>query len=115
MLITYLKIPNLKTSYSENNFNLGLDGINGSKPPDITDPDELKKKGFSPSTTSEYSGKGKYTVTYCYYGGWVTFPTYAGDGGCGAPGGYPGKSLTFGFENAQSFALTNNEGIIFRF
>lgn len=91
---------------------LGLDGVNGTDPPRITDLNELEKFGYTIKDQPIHQRfNGIYVITYHIDGIRPKYPTDGEDGGCGAPGGYPGKSFIFGFENADNFIVFNAKGI----
>lgn len=89
---------------------LGLNGLNGMEPPDITDVDQLTKLGFHHIPGWESSGS-TYIESFYFYGFMGTRATDGGHGGCGGLGGYKGKSLIFGFENATNFDVFSENGM----
>lgn len=76
--------------------------------PQIKNLEELKKLGFGRYYTIEYKHNGQKIKEHNVFGGVGRIATDGGDGGCGAPGNYPGKSFIFGFENANNFAVFND-------
>lgn len=95
---------------------LGSDGVNGENPPQITDIGELQRLGFGNQGSPVESREGtSYTEQYYVYGKQGNRATDGGNGGCGAPGGYTGKSLIIGFQNTTPFDVIQGEGIAFIF
>lgn len=87
----------------------GLNGINGQDVPNITDVDQLTTLGFH--HIPGYSSSGStYIETFYFYGIAGTRATDGGDGSCGAIGGFKGKSMILGFENATNFDVFNENG-----
>lgn len=89
--------------------------MDGKPIPKIKKIGELEKLGFPvKSKTRGYVDRTRVAFdAYAFEGEPPKYPTCAGDGGCGARGGYAGKSFIFGFENTDNFVVSKVEGTSF--